>query len=312
MLRKTVILIVLLLWQGGMFAQSNIPLTLLDISFENDFFFYTDRYYTNGVSIKVYNNSLEKLPFYKLLIPGKGSKTYYSMGLTHHMFTPERTYTPDIQYNDHPYSAYLLLGFTKENYNFHKKSRILSRLEVGVLGPLAQGELFQNTIHGNFNVGGISEGWHNQVNNDLCIQYTVNLEKGIINTPYFEFNGYFIGSVGVPHTQASVGAYTRIGYFSNYFRGKSVDVNRKGFEGWFFISSEARIINYNAALQGGTVNQESPHTFYEINKTVYHTKIGGQISFHTISLSATANIVNPEFEYAYWHRWASINLVIGF
>ncbi len=307
---KKLIISVFLLSHCIVMAQTTSPTKILDTSIENDFFFYIDRYYTSGVTISLTNNNLKKLPFYKVLIPGNGDKSYYSIGITHHMYTPERTYTPYIQYRDYTYAAYLLLGLTKENYNYYPKSHILSKIDVGVLGPLAMGEPFQNTIHNTFNVGKASEGWDNQIKNDICLQYTVVYEKGIINTPYFELIGSLGGMLGVPHTQAHVGAFSRVGIFSDYFRGKSIDINRKGLQGWLIFSAYAAFVNYNATLQGGTVNQESPYTISDINKAVYTTKIGGQIQYNALSFSVTANFMSPEFKYAFWHRWITLGLSI--
>ncbi len=293
-------------------AQNKNSHTIIELKVDNDIVFLIDRYYSSGITLNLYASWIEKSPINKILLPdGKYEKSYYSFGITHRMFTPERTLTPEVQPYDRPYATYLLINSNKTSFNSKKRIKKISGFDFGVIGSMAGGQFIQNQLHENISIAQVSKGWHNQIQNDICLQYNVNIEKGIVNLSMFELNGFIGGTLGVPHTEAIIGASTRFGLFDDYFRGISLDIS-SDISAWLFCSGSLYLVNYNATLQGGSVNQDNVHTWYKINSTLIHGKFGGVLQFNRFYAEYGMEVSSPEFHGAYWHRWAHINLSFAF
>lgn len=291
-------------------SQEKRTKTIAELSIDNDIVFLIDRYYSSGVTLTLYHNWLKKSPLnYILLSHQEDEIAYYSMNIKHCMFTPEKTLTPRIVYNDRPYATYFLVGGSKTSFNHNSRLKKFSQIEFGVIGPAAGGEQIQNKLHDNISIAQHSEGWHNQIRNDICLQYNVTIEKGIINTPYWEVNGFFNGAVGVPHTELQIGGYTRAGTFHDYFRGLGIDISND-FNLWVELSGSFYLVNYNATLQGGITYNRNVHTINPINNTLIQGTLGAVIEYKRIHLKYGMVVRSPEFYGAFWHRWANLKMAI--
>ena len=293
-------------------SQNPKPNSILELVVDNDIVFLIDRYYSSGVELNLYADWIKKSPINEILLPnGTNEIVYYSLSIKHRMYTPEKTLTPIIVYNDHPYSTYFLVGNQKTSFNLEKRIKLTSKLELGVIGPLAGGETIQNKLHDNIPIAQHSEGWHNQVKNDLCVQYTASVEKGVLHLPMLEANCFVSATLGVPHTEAQLGGYARFGIFDDFFRGMGIDIS-EDLHLWVAISGAFYLVNYNATLQGGTYNQDNVHTINPINNTLLHGKIGGVIQYKRISAEYGMEVRSPEFSTAFWHRWGHLVVAIAF
>ncbi len=309
---KSILVIVFLILFIFARAQHENTNAIIDFSVDNDIVFHRDRYYSSGITIKVYTPWMIKSPINKILLPSNDNEiTYYALSVTHRMYTPERTLTPDIQLTDHPYASYLLFGNNKVSFNYKKRIKKSSGIELGIIGSFAGGEFIQNQIHENTSIAIPSEGWHNQIQNDICLQYNAIIEKGLVNLPWLELNGFVSGTLGVPHTEANFGGYLRLGYFRDYFKGFAVDIS-DDWEAWLFCSGSIYLVNYNASLQGGTYNQNNVHTISFINNSLYHAIFGAVIKFNKFSVEYGMEVRSPEFNLAYWHRWGHLNVSFAF
>jgi len=293
-------------------AQPTKTNTMAELTVDNDITFHIDRYYSSGITVSLYSDFIKNSPINMILLPnGNNEINYYSLSITHRMYTPERTLTPDVQTYDHPYAAYLLIGNKKISFNSQARIKKTSMLEFGVIGKIAGGEVIQNRLHENISFAQVSKGWHNQIQNDICIQYSVMYEKGLLNLPMFEINGLLGTNIGVPHTQTTIGSYARFGFFSDYFRGIGIDISQN-LNAWLYCSGSIYLVNYNATLQGGTYNQDNVHTINPINNTLIHGKLGGVVEFKRINVEYGMEVSSPEFSTAYWHRWAHLNIAFAF
>jgi hypothetical protein len=128
--------------------------------FYNDYFAGTDEHFTNGMALNWMQDVVRS---------DNNSSKYTTSGLSisQILLTPANTQLQTPQYNDIPYaahlslSAYLFQWSAREFYEY--------RLEIGVLGKEAGGELVQNSFHrmiGNKTL----KGWNTQ----LGTQYTLN------------------------------------------------------------------------------------------------------------------------------------------
>lgn len=284
-------------------AQKSISLKI-----SNDMTYFTDRYFSNGIELSISNPIFQKSPFNFLLLPhNDNDRTHWSLTFTHHIYTPTDTYTPEINYEDHPYSSYFLFGLKKESYNYSAQIKKTSEIRMGWIGPMAGGGVFQNSMHANISIAEHVEGWQYQVANDLCIQYNMMVEKGIIRKKRFENHVYLGAKFGSPHTEAQLGTRVRTGIFENYFRDKEI-FNGQDFQIWIYCSADALFVYYNATLQGGLINLNSPNTFDEISPLLWHFSFGGALQYKFLKLELAQEVISPQFNGMGWHRWAYLEL----
>ncbi|MAE08403.1 MAG: hypothetical protein CL661_06545 [Bacteroidetes bacterium] len=293
-------------------TQNEITHNIVEITVDNDLVFLNDRYYSNGVTLKIYSPTIKKSPINRILLPSDIDEIiYYALSITHHLYTPDEVSTSEIQLTDHPYATYLLLGNSKMSFNYKKRIKKTSGMAVGLIGSAAGGEYIQNRLHSTMAAAYPSEGWQNQVKNDLCLQYSAVIEKGFVDFNWFELNGMVGATLGVPHTEANIGSSFRIGYFNDYFHGLAVDASSR-WQAWIYCSGSIFLINYNASLQGGTLIQDNVHTISNINSSLLHASLGGVLQYKRLSIEYGMVVRSPEFPTAYWHRWGHLNVSFAF
>ena len=79
--------IVLLLLVMNAWAQKNIPETIVEFKFSNDFVFGTDHYFSNGLQLKVYGNFIANSPV-NFVLPGlRKGKNYHAFTIVHNIYT---------------------------------------------------------------------------------------------------------------------------------------------------------------------------------------------------------------------------------
>jgi hypothetical protein len=289
------------------FAQHSIELKV-----SNDMTYFTDQYYSSGIELYYFNSSAKKSTLDFIHLPSKpNSRIYRGLSFTHNMYTPTDTYTPEINAEDHPYASYVLLGTIKESFHYPTKTKITSSLQLGWMGPMAGGQLFQNTMHSMISIAEHVEGWHNQVGNDVCIQYQAGITKGLFQMEGLEVNVFTSTRLGSPHTDAQGGIHLRTGIFDSFFRNNGIS-DQQTLQIWFFTAADANFVYFNAALQGGLNNPRNPHTIQQIHPNYWHLAFGGAMVFKKVKLELAQEVISPQFESMGWHRWAYIALLMGF
>jgi len=284
---------------------------IFELNVANDMTYFTDQYFSNGILLKAYAPFMSKSPFNKVLIPNHtDALNYYSLTFTHNMYTPIYFDTLTQRPVDHPFAAYILLGNRKESYHLKKRYKVTSEIQLGVIGSIAGGQVFQNTMHEHIPIAGLVNGWENQINNDFCFQYSAFLEKGILDIQWMELNVIAGGKIGTPHSEVQIGMYSRFGYFDDFFQHIGINKNRN-WQLWLFCAGDVNFVAYNAVLQGGMFNHRNLYALESINRLLWHTKFGGTLVYKTFKLEIAQEVISPSFPTAQWHRWAYVSLMIG-
>lgn len=283
-----------------------------ELNVANDMTYFTDHYFSSGIMLEVYAPFMVHSPFNKILLSsGKENLNYHALTFTHNMYTPVYIDTISNRLQDHPFAAYVLLGNRKESFNPLRRLKVSSELQLGIMGPVAGGQVFQNTLHDYIPIAGPVQGWENQIGNDICFQYNTLFEKGVIDGSWFELNANAGGRLGIPHTDAQAGFYSRGGYFDDYFKHIGISKDRT-LQCWLFCSGDINYVAYNAVLQGGLFTQNNLQTLKTINPVLWHTRFGGTMVYKSIKLEIAQEVISRSFETAMWHRWAYISLMVGF
>ncbi len=278
------------------------------LHYDNDYFTSTDENYTQGYSFELVSNALSKNPLNAFLLNDTDAIQQFGLSLDHIGYTPFRIGSPDIQFGDRPFASVIMLKSFKINTNPTRKSRLISVLRLGIIGPAAFGKEMQVGIHeatGNT----IPLGWKNQIKNDVVVNYEVVYQKKIIAIPQFFSLQYEVSAnVGTFNTNASGSLVAMAGIFNNPF---SNEKNSK-FQIYIFSKPQVKVVGYDALLQGGVFNRKSPYTIATSNveRIVGQHNFGMVIQTKTLYFEYTTTDISKEFSTGKAASWGGIK--IGF
>lgn len=292
--------------------------SLLLIKFDNDIFTNTDYYYTNGVRIEHFAPVWKGSPVARLLIsPSRKGETYYGISIVQNMYTPLFPVREEIQYGDRPFASYLYMGHLSI-YNYQPaKFRLTTELDLGVIGPASLGASIQSYLHGEEKR---PKGWKNQIANDLIANYNIEIEKGIVQSNQHELIATGGLLAGTLYTNGFLGVRYQWGNRRPYFSGfNNTPLRFSPRQPWFTyftyefsLQNEIDAVGYDATLQGGVFNHDSPYTLSsgELNRFLWRGQAGITLSFKKYTASFIQNISSPEFAGMRWHKWGRIKLII--
>lgn len=239
---------------------------------DNDLFisYVNDRYYSSGLFFK-YRYINENYQ-------GKGKKINH-WSLEHKIFTPFKSIVIDKSQHDRPFAA--LLYVTKGNLLAQKNSIRQHEFQLGIMGPGAIGKEFQTWIH---SIYGFEEpiGWRYQIENSLAINYLWGITKKI-GKKYRKYSDSFYSygfSVGTIHTNAQISLGGRIGFKSLASMNESMafgthlsNNTKRNIESFLLWKISHQFVLYDATLQGGLFENESPVTF-QPNRVRFSAELG--------------------------------------
>jgi lipid A 3-O-deacylase len=310
MLHRLVIIIFLFPFFLSAQEDSVSLLKDLKITYENDLFTNTDYYYTGGTFIAFDFPFLRKDPLSKILLKlPKGKDESFGISINNLGFSPRSIKSDSILFGDRPYSATLYFGLNRVSCNAEKKIRLSSELDPGVIGPAALGYEEQKFIHENTN-NPIPHGWEFQIKNDLYLNYSMKLEKGLITgLKFIDLTGTVFVNGGTIYDNAGSGLQLRIGRMDNYFSAPGFS---KRFQCWVFANGEAKLVAYDATLQGGIFNTKSVYIIPPENmeRSVFGFTSGIVIAYKKIRLEYFETAITPEFRDCWPHAWGHIGLWI--
>lgn len=300
--------------------SSKVTENYIKLNYENDFFTATDRYYTQGIQLMVIHPSIKRSPISKTLVRLKNATSnYYGATLEQNCFTPRSIrHLEGIYYNERPYTGTFFLSHQLTSLNYKKQLVLKTQLDVGGIGKCAKCEDEQKAIHrGLVNIQPL--GWEYQLKNDIYLNYKLALEKGIVNTKYFQAFAQTSIRIGTIYDDASAGLNVRIGLFSNYFKNLGLEKdysksNSSKLRAFMVVKSNAKAVAYNATLQGGAFTKDNVYTLNanQITRLVYDAGAYVIISYKHFGVEYGYFYTTKEFEDGLEHGWGKCTFVFGF
>ncbi|GAB2459591.1 hypothetical protein GCM10011375_09510 [Hymenobacter qilianensis] len=291
------------------------PDHLIAYSFANDAFFRTDYYFTQGMSLNVVLPALAKSPVNKILLGGKmAAVRYHGVKLFYDGFTPLRIQDAFIRVGDRPYASYIYASLYRIANQPRQRQRLTAGLDLGFIGPAAGAKGFQTKVHELLDAP-TPQGWDYQVRNDLVMGYHVAAEKQIAaGGKFVELIGTARASVGTLYTLAATGLLVRAGKMNPYFSDLGVNstVGRAGGKKLQVFAQgrlEGRVVGYNATLQGGMLNRQSPYTLSasQLKRGIVQGSGGLVLTYGRVRFEPSATWVSPELRGGRAHRWVQFD-----
>jgi len=280
-------------------------------NYDNDYFSGTDENYTQGYSFELVAPFLEKNPANYLLLTPKNSKAKYGLAIEHIGFTAPNIGSPEIQFGDRPFAAAIMLKSFAITTDTLANSRLTSSLSLGLIGPGAFGEEMQAGIH-KITGNTIPEGWKNQIKNDAVINYEIAYEKQLLKAgDYVSIQSNSMAQLGTLFTNASLGLNTNIGLINSVFSAN----NRKSkFQLYGYSQVLGNIIGYDATLQGGVFNKDSPYTIpsEEITRFTGQFNYGLVLKTSTLYFEYSRTVLTREFDSGSPTKWGGIRIGFAF
>jgi lipid A 3-O-deacylase len=258
-------------------------------NYDNDYFGSTDENYTQGYNFELVSPSFSKNPANYLFFKPKNNEFKYGLSIEHIGYTPVNIKSTEIQYGDRPFAAAIMLKNFTIATDTVQKSRFISSLNIGLIGPGAFGKEMQVGIHevtGNT----IPGGWQNQIKNDVVLNYEVSYEKQLVRfRNLFSLQSNSTLRLGTLFTNASVGFNATFGIINSPFTSVK---NKNKFQVYLYSQPLISAIGYDATLQGGLFNNKSPYTISSNAVERFTAQVNYGIVLQTRSLY---------FEYALTH-----------
>lgn len=274
--------------------------------YENDFVALTDYYYTSGMNIELVKPALKKNPLNKVFFRLPGSKSKYGLALDQYAFTPHQITYSGILYGDRPYAGCISVNSFRIATDEKRRQQISTSLILGLIGPATYWKSVQTFLHKRLIPAPQPKGWDHQIQNDLILNYKVDVEKNLIKSNSFLLNGNVEAVGGTMNDKLSTGLSVMIGKMNDPFQSNE----RKNWELYFFGHSFVNVIGYDATLQGGMLNRKSPYTLSssEINRFTFQNQIGLMFHHKKFSLELSESFLSKEFKTGIKHIWGGLGL----
>ena len=278
-------------------------------SYDNDYFTASDYNYTQGYNFEFSKPVLKNNPINYLFYQPKNSKKQYGFSIEHIGFTPRSLSKSEIQYGDRPYASAIMTKSFLVTIDTIHRSRFVSSLNIGLIGPGAFGKEMQVGIH-RATEDVIPKGWHNQIKNDLVFNYEINFEKQFYFNNVFSLQSNSSLRLGTLFTDASFGFNFTLGEINKPFE---VTKNNK-FRAYIFMQPLVNVIGYDATLQGGMFNDKSPYIIAskDIERVVYEVNIGLVVQTKKIYFEYFRTNTTKKFTTGTSPKWGGIKFGIKF
>ncbi len=276
------------------------------LSYDNDYFTGTDKYYTQGINLEMVIPGLRKNPLNFLLFRSKDKITKYGVAIDHFGFTPTSIRSNEILQGDRPFAGNLSLKSFKTVYDEERNNIYTSSISLGVIGPWAGGEGMQTTIHRAIG-DQLPIGWQFQIANDVIINYEAAVEKRLY-TYYDSFllNASAGANAGTLSDKVHAGFNFRLGKLKPELNTDKT----KGLQFYIFSESLVSAIGYDATMQGGVFNRSSPYTIAtkDIKRFTFQQNFGVVMNYKKIYLEYFQSLLTPEFSNSKAHRWGGLKI----
>lgn len=277
--------------------------------YENDFVALTDYYYTSGMNIELVKPALKHNPLNKIFFRLPGSKMKYGLALDHYAFTPLHIIYSDILYGDRPYAGCISVNSFRIATDEKRRQQISTSLVLGLIGPATQWKSVQTFLHKRLIPAPQPKGWDHQIQNDLILNYKVDVEKNLIKSNSFLLNGNVEAVAGTMNDKLGTGLSLMTGKINDPFQS-CVANEEKEWELYFFGHSFVNAVGYDASLQGGMINTKSPYTLSgsQLNRFTFQNQIGLMFHHNKFSLELSESFLSKEFKTSLRHIWGGLGL----
>ena len=269
------------------------------LSYANDVFAQTDRYYTQGVEFQLWHPRLHRVDVLRLLSPIALRQISYSAAVIHDTYTPSTIRSDSILRGDRPYAALAAVRF--EGYSTNgvtRRSTLSASVTLGVIGPPAGGREIQTAIHratGDF----IPLGWQHQIRTDALVNYGLEYQGVLLRRRRLDLRALASADAGTLDCKLGAGFLAMV----SPLEGRRAKLRPS-------VSGELRgsAVGYNARLQGGVFNRQSPYVLpaSDISRLVGSARVNLLVAFGRSGVGGEYTWLTREFTAGLSQAWGKL------
>jgi len=293
------ILILLVCFRGfSQKADSLYEYKSFYLTWENDVFTATDRYYSQGIFLQYHHHNLKVdwlKPFF-LRVPDM--ERNFQTGVIQKGYTPSSILSDTLLKGDRPYAATIEYGVQFYSRSRSKHYMLNWGLSVGFIGKPAFGEYTQKTIHQWIN-SPKPYGWEHQLNTGVIVDANFGIKK-----TFFDRSRW---------VRLEVGDLVTIGNLTNDMRiqgGLKLGYIGLRQQYYLYYTSEMRIVAYDGTLQGAIFVKPSEAALpaSSIEHVVSEQQIGIYLRYYRFFATGHVHYQSRLFKYALNHVWGGITV----
>nr|WP_185154236.1 lipid A deacylase LpxR family protein [Fulvivirga sp. M361] len=295
----------------------------VEIIYDNDLYYGSDRYYTSGSNAAYSRLIKSRSKFYRQFRSKRSDSlkviTRYHYG--HQIYTPDGIRSIDFEQFDRPYAGWHYLRFQTLNFPGENTANKYG-IELGLVGSMSGVGNFQQWWHEAF---GILQprGWEYEIRNEVVMNLSYNRIKNWKLAKKIKIMTNSAIQLGNGKNKVGQEVLLRLGKFNDIMNSAIInsrvsDLIPKigvypgdGEEGFAFFSINADYVLSDILIEGSLFNDDSPHT-EEINHLVFTQKIGFVYSNYYTTFSFTAYRIGEEVVGGRIHRYLSLSLAFRF
>jgi lipid A 3-O-deacylase len=308
---QMVSVLLLIICSGPLVAQKAAEPEKRSFSFfyGNDITGQTDQYYTNGVRFDLTMPSFSKSPFSLSWLRWQpGTTAYHTLNFRYDVYTPDLHKALN---TDRPFAAVMMLG-SKHQYVLAKNNMMLtSEFQLGIIGQAAGAGKLQNGLHKIMPGADWVEGWETQIRNSMGLNYIFSLDKQVHRSKYAEIIFGGTAFIGSPFAKLESRVLVRVGLMEDYFNLLQSNPQNK----WrlhVYGDFRAAYNIYNATIQGGLLNSDSPYVITEIEPFVLDLQLGLAATYKVYTIKLGQHLITPEFSGATTYKWGELTITVRF
>ncbi len=297
------------------FAQERIKTNnhgnFFSFAFDNDVYFNTDEYYTNGFFLSLSNRKNKLNDFENLMFPFSFGSGFTTFSVSQKIYTPRDFSTDDIKYGDRPFAANLELQYSLQSYSGKKNLILTESFLLGVVGKYAFGKEVQNGIHSFLPHSSDVPGWENQISSGMLLGYSMEVEKKIFEGNIYVIDMLAFGKLGTPQTSFGIGTHLVVNSVGEYFqRPNYFTGNTFGLQFDFSMKTSFKL--YDVNLQGNLFWDSSPYRLASISRFVIEGDSGFQLKLNRFIMEIRAYYLSSEFPGGTKHLWGRFKIGVKF
>lgn len=324
----------LLSWNGQ--ARDTLPpLHVFSFGVDDDFLNVTghgtDRYYTGGFYIQYsflagagHSKLLRKL----LYSPYPAVPSFYTIGITQWVYTPDNLSATGPVIGDYPYCGVLFLRLSRETLSGDRSSLFGSSLSLGTMGPASLGREVQMVIH-NLVKDTKPRGWSHQLPDYPVINYALSGQSHLFSLSRFiHVNGSASIQAGTLQDDAQIALHLLASnagdnffpnhpqaFFPNHPQATTDPdhptagtLHKKKLLCYIAIIPAAKFVAYNSILEGGPFDKRDDYHIPpgQLHRVIFEgTGILG-IQTKKLLIQYRQVIESPEFRTVFQHVYGTL------
>jgi hypothetical protein len=276
---------------------------LVRVGYANDYFSGTDRYYTQGVALDVFHPALHLAPLMFLLPALPDGDRSYGLDLRYTTFTPSRLDSTPPIIGNRPFANYVFLGHVLVSRGPARELTLTAEFDAGMIGQGTGAEGGQKWLHRIIR-DTPPLGWSNQIRNDVLLDYYLRLEKIVESLPFEDLTVGADATLGTVYDNASAESTFRLGRIS-----REDDLRL-----YVFGRASEKVVGYDATLEGGVTNRDSPYTLdpAQVTRIVPRMDLGVTLDMGGTALEAVWSDIGKEFSNGLSQRWVEVSAIVRF